>query len=110
MAKNKAARASSGPSPEFTQRMTEKLIEHAFSGGESKESVTVEVKDLPDYCGECRYFYKSAGRAVSRCHRNPPEVPEPLYDSVLDGLADFEYLRPPVMPEDVACGDGERRR
>ena len=21
-----------------------------------------------------------------------------------------EYLRPPVMPEDVACGDGERRQ
>lgn len=107
MAKSKPARPhGNGLSPEFTQRMTEKLIENAIGGGGASEP---ESKDLPDYCGQCRFFHKGGGHTVPRCHRNPPEMPMPLYDVDLDGVGDFEYLRPPVMPEDVACGEGERR-
>lgn len=96
------AQMSKAAKEQMSMKLLNALIEK--SGGEGSPDW-----NLPDYCGECRFYHKEGGHSVARCHRNPPEVPEPLYSSDVEKLADFEYLRPPVMPEDVACGDGIRR-
>ena len=101
MGKFKPSRPDAAARRDLGERMAERLMDAALSGPSSV--------DLPDYCGECRYYQKELqGVRYGRCHRNPPEVPEPLFDEVIADVTDFGYLRPPVFPEDTGCGEGER--
>lgn len=92
-------------SPDLQDRIAEAMLQKFIGGGGSSDSPDAP---LPDSCGECRFFHKAEGAGYGRCYRNPPDVPEPLFDEAIADVTDFGYLRPPVFPEDTGCGEGEK--